>query len=164
MVINGRMAYDFSRLENWKSGRGRGDIIRYPARRKEHRSFESFLYLGACMVYSEYSVSRKVVCFQRHGNASAGFVYNTADWWLITKLSLRLKIHLLVLDGKRTSYKFLCVFITAGVVSPQIRIVRYTVSYARSRTVRNILPCLSVFNMHESIWLVVKLLPSLKAH
>jgi len=144
------MAHDLSRLENWKSGRVREDIIRYPARREEHRSFESFLYLGACMVYSEYSVSRKVVCFQRHGNASAGFIYNTADWWLITKLSLRFKIHLLVLDGKRTSYKFPCVFITAGVVSPQIRIVRYTVSYARSRTVRNILTYLSVFNMHES--------------
>jgi hypothetical protein len=64
MVTNGRMAHDFSRLENWESGRVREDIIRYPARRGEHRSFESFLYLGACMVYSEYSVSRKVVCFQ----------------------------------------------------------------------------------------------------
>ncbi len=119
MVTKGRMAHDFAMLENWKSGRVREDIIRYPARREKHRSFESFLCLGACMVYSEYSVSRKVVCFQRHGNASAGFVYNTADWWLITKLSLRFKIHLLVLDGKRTSYKFPCVFITAGVVSPQ---------------------------------------------
>ena len=71
------------------------------------------------MVCSEYSVSRKVVC-PSHGNASAGCVYNTADWWLITKFSLRFKIHLLVLDGKRPSPKFpWCVFITAGLVRPQ---------------------------------------------
>jgi hypothetical protein len=86
MVTDGRMARDFSRLENWESGIVREDIIRYAARREEHRSFETFLSLGACMVYSEYSVSRKVVC-PSHGNASAGCVYNTADCWL-TRSSL----------------------------------------------------------------------------
>ena len=43
MVTDGRMAHDFSRLENLESGIVREDIIRYPARREEHRSFETFL-------------------------------------------------------------------------------------------------------------------------
>jgi hypothetical protein len=37
--------------------------MRYPARREEHHSFESFLCLGACKVYSEYSVFRMAALF-----------------------------------------------------------------------------------------------------